>query len=56
MGPNTAVTVSCWAVKEWGMGGGEVARKLKIGNSAVSRAVVRGEKIATDMKSKLNLD
>ena len=56
MGPNTVATVSCWAAKELGMRGGEVARKLKIGNYAVSRAVVLGEKIATDMKLKLNQD
>ena len=45
-----------WAVNELEMSGVEVAGKLKIGNSAVSRSVVRGEKIAADMKLKLNLD
>ena len=39
-----------WAVKELQMSGAEVAKKLKVGNSAVSRSVARGEKIATDMK------
>ena len=48
--------LSYWAVKELEMSGVQIARKLKIGNSAVSRSVVRGEKIATDMKLKLNLD
>jgi hypothetical protein len=42
-----------WAIKELEMRGADVARRLKISNSAVSRSVVRGEKIATDMKLKL---
>lgn len=42
-----------WAVKELEMGGADVAQRLKISNSAVSRSVVRGEKIATDMELKL---
>jgi REP element-mobilizing transposase RayT len=39
-----------WAVKELDMSGAKVACQLKITNSAVSRSVARGEKIATDMK------
>ena len=35
------------------MTGAAVARRLKMGKSAVSRAVVRGEKVASDMKRKL---
>ena len=42
-----------WAIKELEMRGADVARRLKISNSAVSRSVARGEKIATDMKLKL---
>jgi hypothetical protein len=42
-----------WAVKELEMSGADVAQKLKVGNSAVSRSVVRGEKLAADMKLKL---
>jgi REP element-mobilizing transposase RayT len=45
-----------WAVKELEMSGTEVAQKLKVGNSAVSRSVVRGEKIVADMKLKLVID
>ena len=45
--------LSYWAVKELEMTGATIARKLKITNSAVSRAIVRGEKIAVDMKLKL---
>jgi len=49
-----ARSVLCyWAVKELEMSGADVARKLNISNSAVSRSVERGEKIATDMKLKL---
>ena len=52
-----ARSLACyWAVNDLEMSGMEVARKLKIGNSAVSRSVVRGEKIAADMKLKLNID
>ncbi len=43
-----------WAVKELEMRGTDVAQRLKISKSAVSRAVVRGEKIATDMELKLS--
>jgi putative transposase len=42
-----------WAVKELEMSGADVAQKLKVSNSAVSRSVARGEKIVADMK--LNL-
>jgi REP element-mobilizing transposase RayT len=42
-----------WAVKELEITGMDVARKLGISNSAVSRAVVRGEVIATEMELKL---
>ncbi|UCD83132.1 MAG: transposase [Desulfobacterales bacterium] len=42
-----------WAVKELEMNGANVARKLKITNSAVSRSVARGEKIALEMNLKL---
>ena len=42
-----------WAVKELEMSGTEVAQKLKVGKSAVSRSVARGEKIASDMKLKM---
>ena len=45
-----------WAVKELEMTGVQVARKLKIGNSAVSRSVVRGEKIAAEMRLKITID
>ena len=42
-----------WAIKELEMSGADVAQKLKVCNSVVSRAVVRGEKIVADMKLKL---
>jgi len=42
-----------WAVKELEMSGAKVAQKLKITNSAVSRSVARGEKIASEMNLKL---
>jgi len=42
-----------WAVKELEMSGADVAEKLKVCNSAVSRSVVRGEKIVTNMKLRL---
>jgi REP element-mobilizing transposase RayT len=42
-----------WAVKELEMSGADVAQQLKVSNSSVSRSVVRGEKIAVDMKLKL---
>ena len=45
-----ARSVLCyWAVNELKLPGAAVARRLKISNSAVSRAFVRGEKIASDM-------
>jgi REP element-mobilizing transposase RayT len=42
-----------WAVKELEMHSADVARRLKVTKSTVSRAVARGEKIAADMKLKL---
>ena len=49
-----ARSVLCyWAVNELEMTGATVARRLKISKSAVSRAVARGEGIASDMKLKL---
>jgi len=42
-----------WAVKELEVGGVDIARRLKISQSAVSRAVARGESIAADMDLKL---
>jgi hypothetical protein len=42
-----------WAVKELEFGGADIARRLKISQSAVSRAVARGERIAADMDLKL---
>jgi REP element-mobilizing transposase RayT len=39
-----------WAIKELEMSGADVAQKLKVCNSVVSRSVVRGEKIVADMK------
>ena len=45
-----------WSVKELEMSGADVARRLKISKSAVSRSVVRWEKIATDMELKLIKD
>jgi REP element-mobilizing transposase RayT len=42
-----------WAVSELDMTGTAVASRLKISKSAVSRAVVRGERIASEMKLKL---
>ncbi len=42
-----------WAVKELGMHGADIARRLRISQSAVSRAVVRGEKTASDMELRL---
>ncbi len=38
-----------WAVKELEVGGADIARRLKISQSAVSRAVARGERIAAEM-------
>ena len=49
-----ARSVLCyWAVNELELPGATVARRLKMCNSAVSRAVVRGERIASDRKLKL---
>ena len=42
-----------WAVNELEMTGAAVGRRLKMSKSAVSRAVLRGERIAADMKLKL---
>jgi REP element-mobilizing transposase RayT/biotin operon repressor len=42
-----------WAAKELEIGGADIARRLKISQSAVSRAVARGERIAADMDLKL---
>ena len=42
-----------WAVKELGMRGADIARRLRISQSTVSRAVVRGEKTASDMDLRL---
>ena len=42
-----------WAVKELEMSGADVAQKLRVSNSSVSRSVVRGEKIVADMNLKL---
>jgi plasmid maintenance system antidote protein VapI len=41
-------------VNEMEMTGAAVARRLNMSKSAVSHAVVRGEKIASDMKLKLS--
>jgi hypothetical protein len=41
-----------WAVTELEMSGADVAQKLKISNSAVSRSAVRGEIIAAELKFK----
>jgi REP element-mobilizing transposase RayT len=49
-----ARSVLCyWAVNELKLPGAAVARRLKISNSAVSRAFVRGERIASDMELEL---
>jgi chromosomal replication initiation ATPase DnaA len=42
-----------WAVNELEMTGAAVVSRLKMSKSAVSRAVVRGERIASEMKLKL---
>jgi REP element-mobilizing transposase RayT len=42
-----------WALKELEMSGADVARRLNMSRSAVSRAVARGEKVATDTAAKL---
>lgn len=49
-----ARSVLCyWAVKELGMSATTIAQLLKVGQPAVSRAVMRGEKLAFDMKLSL---
>lgn len=45
--------VCYWAVRELGMSGTSVGELLGIGQSAVSRAVVRGEKLTRDMNLSL---
>ena len=42
-----------WAAKELGMSGAAIARRLKLSKSGVSRAVVRGESMATNMNLKI---
>jgi chromosomal replication initiation ATPase DnaA len=49
-----ARSVLCyWAVKELGMSGAQTARWLGIGQPAVQRSVVRGEKIARELSPEL---
>jgi hypothetical protein len=49
-----ARSVLCyWAVKELGTSGAQVARWLGIGQPAVQRSVVRGEKIDRDLSLEL---
>ncbi len=49
-----ARSLACyWAVRELGMSGTSVSKLLGIGQPAVSRAVVRGEKLAQDMNLSL---
>jgi REP element-mobilizing transposase RayT len=49
-----ARSVLCfWAVSELGMTGAEVARRLKMSDSGVSRATARGERIVAKMNLKL---
>ena len=49
-----ARSVLCfWAISELEMTGTEVARRLKMSKSGVSRAAARGEKIASKMKLRL---
>ena len=45
--------VCYWAVRELGMSGTSVSKLLGIGQPAVSRAVMRGEKLAQDMNLSL---
>ena len=45
--------VCYWAVRELGMSGTSVGKLLGIGQPAVSRAVVRGEKLTQDMNLSL---
>jgi chromosomal replication initiation ATPase DnaA len=42
-----------WAAKDLEIAGADIARRLKISQSAVSRAVARGERIAADMDVEL---
>jgi hypothetical protein len=42
-----------WAANDLKMTGAAVGRRLKMSKSAVSRAAVRGERIASEMKLKL---
>jgi REP-associated tyrosine transposase len=45
-----ARSLTCyWTVRKLGMSGTSVGKLLGLGQSAVSRAVARGEKIAQDM-------
>ncbi len=49
-----ARSLTCfWAVRELGMSGTSVGKMLGLGQPAVSRAVVRGEKISRDMNIQL---
>ncbi len=49
-----ARSLACyWAVRELGMSGTSVSKLLGIGQPAVSRAVVRGEKLVEDMNLRL---
>ncbi len=44
------MSLACyWAVRELGMSGTSVGKLLDLGQPAVSRAVVRGEKLTQDM-------
>jgi putative transposase len=45
--------VCYWAVRELGMSGTSVGKLLGLGQPAVSRAVVRGEKLTQDMNLSL---
>jgi hypothetical protein len=42
--------VCYWAIRELGMSGTSVGNLLSLGRPAVSRAVVRGEKLTQDLK------
>ena len=45
--------VCYWAVRELGLSGTSVSKLLGIGQPAMSRSVVRGEKLAQDMNLSL---
>jgi DNA-binding transcriptional ArsR family regulator len=46
-----ARSVLCyWAIRELGMSGSELSQMLGVGQSSVSRALGRGEKLVNDMK------